>query len=315
MNTESKSPGSPYTKKHRIATILALGVTFSLTTLSLTACGSGGAGNDGKPSVIVGFYPQEFLAKSIGGDAVTVTSLAQPGAEPHDMEITGQQLGKVAEAKLVIYEKGIMPALDDAVANNAKNHSLDLASVTDLKQLHSDAGGEGEEGKDLHIWLDPMLMKKMAEAVGKKLTEIDEPNASTYDENTTKLAASLDTLDAEFKSGLADCERTSIVTTHEAFGYLADRYGLEQVGIAGLSPDVEPSPQRLAEVKQYAQEHGATTIFFEESVSPKYAETIASAVGAKTAVLSPIEVARGGKDYIGIMQDNLAALKKALGCS
>lgn len=309
MNSARKSP-------RRTVAALALTAALAVSVGSLSACSSDGAAADGKPNVVVGFYPQEFLATSIGGDDIHVTSVAQPGAEPHDMEITGKQIGEVADASLVVYIKGIMPALDNAVTNNANDHALDLADVTTLKSGYKEIGEESEEsGKDPHIWLDPLLMKKMAESLGARLAKIDKPNAAAYEQNTKTLTTKLDSLDAAFKSGLANCERTSIVTTHNAFGYLADRYGLSQVSIAGLSPDNEPSPQRMAEVKTYAQEHGVTTIFFEEAVSSKYAETVASGIGAKTAVLSPIETAHKGEDYIAIMQTNLAALTKALGCS
>ena len=289
---------------------------MSVAAASVTGCGSTSSADDGKPSVVVGFYPQQFLATSIGGDDIDVTSVAQPGAEPHEMEITGKQLGAVTDASLVIYIKGVMPSLDNAVANNARDHALDLGGVTTLKSGYKETGEEGgKAGKDPHIWLDPVRMKKMAEAVGTRLATIDKAHAATYEQNTETVTGQLDALDAAYQSGLATCQRTAIVTTHNAFGYLADRYGLTQVSIAGLSPDNEPSPQRMAEVKAYAQKHGVTTIFFEEAVSPKYAETIAKEVGAETAVLSPIEIAHKGEDYIAIMQDNLAALRKALGCS
>ncbi|PRZ31375.1 zinc transport system substrate-binding protein [Antricoccus suffuscus] len=301
--------------RHAVA-VVALSAALGVAASALTGCSSAGATSDGKPNVVVGFYPQEFLATSIGGNDIHVTSVAQPGAEPHDMEITGKQVAKVTDAGLVIYIKGIMPALDNAVANNNSEHGLNLATVTTLKGGYKEIGQEnGKAGKDPHIWLDPVLMKKMATAVGDRLVKIDKAHAATYKQNTATLIKKLDALDSAYKTGLANCERTSIVTTHNAFGYLAEQYGLTQVSIAGLSPDNEPSPQRMTEVKTFAQEHGVTTIFFEEAVNPKYAETIASEVGAQTAVLSPIEIAHKGEDYITIMQANLAALRKALGCS
>ncbi len=302
--------------KHRVIASLSLAAALSVSAASLAACSSAGATSDGKPNVVVGFYPQEFLATSIGGNDVHVTSVAQPGAEPHDMEVTGKQVGEVTDASLVIYIKGIMPALDNAVANNNSDRGLNLATVTTLMDGYKEIGNEnGKAGKDPHIWLDPLLMKKMAESVGARLAKIDKSHAATYEQNTKTLTTKLDALDSAYKTGLANCERTSIVTTHNAFGYLAEQYGLTQVSIAGLSPDNEPSPQRMAEVKTYAQEHGVTTIFFEEAVSPKYAETIASEAGAPTPVLSPIEIAQKGEDNSKIMQANLAALTKALGCS
>lgn len=302
---------------------LALGAV-SAVLAATAACGSDDASSaqSDATQVVVGFYPLQFVAERVGGDHVAVTSLAQPGAEPHDLEITAQQIGLVADSSLVLYEKGLQPAVDLAVEQNAADHALDVATVTTLHEGYEELGeentgsqaGHEDEGTDPHIWLDPTIMTKIVSAVADRLAKDDSAHAEDYRANATALTSELTALDEEYKTGLATCERKDIVTTHNAFGYLADRYGLTQVGIAGLSPDDEPSPQKLAEVRSFAQEHGVTTIFYEESVSPKYAETIASEVGAETAVLSPIEVASDGKDYLDIMRSNLASLRTALGC-
>lgn len=323
---------------------LAAGAATTAALFALAACGS--ADGQGQPvtsdepmQVVVGFYPLEFLATRIGGDLVEVSSLAQPGAEPHDLELTPQQVQEVAEAELVVYLSGFQPAVDDAVAQNAEDTSMDALSATELadgyeeleghsEDEHADEEGEhsedededehsDEEGSTLdpHVWLDPTKYAELAGAVGERMAEMDPDNADTYTGNAEELEQELTALDEEFQSGLADCARTELVTTHNAFGYLADRYELEQVGIAGLSPEAEPSPQRLDEVGQFAAENGITTIFYEEAVSPEYAETIADEIGASTEVLSPIEIAGEGEDYMSLMQTNLATLQEALDCS
>lgn len=312
---------------------LAAGAATTVALFVVAACGS--ADNVGRPvtgedpmRVVVGFYPLEFLAQRIGGELVNVSSLAQPGAEPHDLELTPQQVQEVAEAELVVYLSGFQPAVDDAVAQNAEDTSMNALSATELadgyeeldsedEDEHSEDEDHDEESSNLdpHVWLDPTKYAELAGAVGERMAELDPDNADSYTGNVEELRQELTALDEEFQTGLSDCARTEIVTTHVAFGYLAGRYGLEQVGIAGLSPEAEPSPQRLDEVGEFAAENGITTIFYEETVSPEYAETIADEIGASTEVLSPIETAGEGEDYISVMQTNLATLQEALDCS
>ncbi|MET8550851.1 metal ABC transporter substrate-binding protein [Micromonospora zamorensis] len=289
-------------------------------------CSSGdAAGADPRRvDVVAAFYPLQFLAERIGGDAVRVTNLAKPGAEPHDLELNPSQVGQVTDAELIVYLKGFQPAVDDAVAQNGGDRAFDVTSVQPL--LDATAGGhdhEGEEhaeesgGKDPHVWLDPTRLAGIGDQLAQRLGKADAAHAADYTARAAALRADLTTLDGEFKQGLATCQRREIVTSHAAFGYLADRYQLDQVGITGLSPDVEPSPQRLAQVIEEAKEHQASTIFFETLVSPKVAETIAGQVGAKTAVLDPIEGLAAGSngDYLSVMRTNLQTLQTALSCS
>ncbi len=304
----------------------ALAVASALM-LAASGCGSEDTTDEaatgaGSMQVVVGFYPLEFLAERVGGDLVEVSNLAQPGAEPHDLELAPQQIEEIAEADVMLYLSEFQPAVDDAVAQNAEDSSLDLLTATDLAEGYEELGHEEEAGEeheesglDPHVWLDPTKYAEVATAVAQRMAEADPDNAQAYTDNADTLVDELTALDEQFAEGLADCERDEIVTTHNAFGYLAARYDLEQVGIAGLSPEEEPSAQRLAEIQNFAAEHGTTTIFYEEAVSPEYAQTVADEVGAATEVLSPIEVAGEGEDYLSLMQTNLSTLQEALGCS
>ncbi|MEU7591211.1 metal ABC transporter substrate-binding protein [Micromonospora sp. NPDC049230] len=310
------------------ATSRVLAAVTALLTLGAGAgCSTSADGADSqRVDVVAAFYPLQFLAERIGGDAVRVTNLAKPGAEPHDLELSPSQVGQVSEAELIVYLRGFQPAVDDAVAQNGGDRAFDVTSVQPL--LDASAGGhdhEGEEGhaeegnggKDPHVWLDPTRLAGIGDQLAQRLGKADPARAADYTARAATLRADLTALDGEFKRGLATCQRREIVTSHAAFGYLADRYQLEQVGITGLSPDVEPSPQRLAHTIEEAKEHHATTIFFETLVSPKVAETIAGQVGAKTAVLDPIEGLAAGSngDYLSVMRTNLRTLQTALGCS
>ncbi|MFY1624449.1 metal ABC transporter substrate-binding protein [Micromonospora sp. WMMD735] len=305
----------------------ALTAATALLALSgLTACSTEGAGADpDRVDVVAAFYPLQFVAERVGGDAVTVTNLAKPGAEPHDLELNPRQVGQVSEAELVFYLKGFQPAVDEAVAQNAADRAFDVTTVAPLRDASADGhehegeDGHAEEsgGKDPHLWLDPTRLATVADRLAERLASVDPDRAADYTTRARTLRGELEKLDTEYAAGLKTCQRREIVVSHAAFGYLAERYQLEQIGLTGLTPDTEPAPQRLAEVAREAREHRATTIFFETLVSPKVAETIAAEVGAKTAVLDPIEglSADGGGDYLSVMRTNLTTLRTALGCS
>lgn len=294
-----------------------------------TACSTDGAGADpDRVDVVAAFYPLQFVAERVGGNAVTVTNLAKPGAEPHDLELNPRQVGQVSQAELIFYLRGFQPAVDEAVAQNAADRAFDVTTVAPLRD--ATAGGhehehEGEAdhaeeeggGKDPHLWLDPTRLATVADKLAERLGVVDPDRAADFTTRARTLRGELEKLDTEYAAGLKTCQRREIVVSHAAFGYLAERYRLAQIGLTGFTPDTEPAPQRLAEVTREAREHGATTIFFETLVSPKVAETIAAEVGAKTAVLDPIEglSADGGGDYLSVMRTNLTSLRTALGCS
>ena len=305
-------------------------ILAALLTLAVAAgCGaraSAGGFTGGRLNVVTAFYPLDFLSRQIGGDLVTVTDLTKPGAEPHDVELNPRQVGRVADAGLVAYLRGFQPAVDDAVAQEAKGRAFDAASVVTLLPLADSADGEPAppgahhpetaDGMDPHVWLDPVRFATIADRLGQRLGQADPAHAAAYADRARAIHAQLDDLNAEFRAKLADCTRHEIVTSHSAFNYLATRYGLTQIGITGISPEAEPSPQRLGKVAAEARATGTTTIFFETLVSPKVAETIAREVGARTAVLDPLEgLTDPGADYFSVMRGNLAALTAALGCT
>ncbi|MFU8874856.1 metal ABC transporter substrate-binding protein [Micromonospora sp. SL4-19] len=306
---------------------LAAAAAALLTLGSAAACadrGGGGGGTDpDRVDMVVAFYPLQFLAEQVGGDAVRVTNLAKPGAEPHDLELHPRQVGQVADAELIVYLAGFQPAVDEAVAQNGRDRAFDVATVQPLldaaaggHQHEGEAGHEEETGgKDPHVWLDPTRLATIGDRLAERLGKVAPNRAAEFTARATALRAELTKLDGEYAQGLRTCQRREIVTSHTAFGYLTARYQLEQVGITGLSPEGEPSPRRLAEVAKEAREHQATTIFFETLVSPKVAETVAREVGAKTAVLDPIEGASAGGDYLSTMRTNLQTLRTALDCS
>ena len=300
----------------------------ALAALTLAGCGgssAGGSGN-GKLDVVASFYPLEFIARTVGGDAVNVTTLTAPGVEPHDLELTPKQVGSIATAKLVVYEKNLQPAVDEAVDQNAKDAGFDVAPAAQLEATGANFEGNSnaalavhkDNALDPHFWLDPVRYAAVVKAVEEKLASVDSANAAGYHERAKTLLDQVGKLDTEYKTGLASCKLKTFVTSHEAFAYLAKRYGLTMVGIAGFTPDAEPTPARIKEVQDIVKAQHVTTIFYEELVSPKVAETIARDVGVKTAVLSPIEGlsdANSKETYLTLMQENLQELRKANSCA
>ncbi|MEV0380222.1 metal ABC transporter substrate-binding protein [Nonomuraea sp. NPDC050643] len=298
----------------------AAGLLAGATLLTLTACGSGAAetatpSGAGRPEVVAAFYPLQWLTEQVGGPDAQVSVLTAPGVEPHDLELGIQQVTDIRNAALTVYVKGVQPAVDDAVSEET---SFDAATaVTTLPAgehgHEEEEPGHEEVAYDTHIWLDPSRLATVATKLADRLATADPAHAQGYKDRAATTAATLGTLDQEFTKGLASCKTKTLVTAHEAFGYLADRYKLKQVGIT-LDPDTEPSPTRISEVAKLAKAEGVTTIFTESLVSPKVAEVLASQVGAKTAVLDPLESKPSG-DYLSAMRDNLKTLQTALGCT
>lgn len=281
--------------------------------LLISACGVRAMG---RPEVAAAFYPLAWLAGQVAGPDLTVENLTKPGAEPHDLELTPRQVINVGESKLAFYVKGVQPAVDRAVREHAKHHALDAESlVTTLPAPQDEVAGHG--ARDPHLWLDPQRFATVATALGARLAEIDAKNAAGYRARAAQVVTRLNALDTEFRTGLRDCRRTDIITGHSAFGYLADRYGLTQVGVTGLDPESEPSPQRIAELTGLVRRTGATTVFTETLTSPKIADTLAQEAGVRTEVLDPVEGVKAGShdDYFSIMRRDLGVLRTALGCS
>lgn len=303
---------------------LAAATAALLTLGGVAACSNGGGGSDpDKVDVVAAFYPLQFLAERIGGDRVVVDNLTKPGAEPHDLELNPRQVGQVVDAELIVYLTGFQPAVDEAVEQNGGDRAFDVAGVAPLRDAaagghehEGEAGHEAESGgKDPHLWLDPTRLAGVGDKLAERLGRVDPDHAADYTARAGTLRAELTKLDTEYAEGLRTCQRREVVTSHTAFGYLAEHYGLAQIGLTGLTPEAEPSPQRLAEVAKEAREHQAGTIFFETLVSPKVAETIAREVGARTAVLDPIEGPPAEGDYLTAMRANLQTLRTALDCS
>jgi zinc transport system substrate-binding protein len=287
-------------------------IALALAAGAISGCTP--AGGSGQPQVVASFYPLQYVAERVVGDHAEVTNLTAPGVEPHDVELSPRQTAEVSSASVVFHEKGLQPAVDQVISNDRPDHVVDAADVIDLRK--SEEGGN--EGRDPHFWLDPTLLGQAADAFTKTMIEADPDHAAEFRSNNARLQDDLDQLDEDFRTGLENCTTRTVVVSHEAFGYLGARYDLDVHAIAGLSPDAEPSARRLGELSDLIRDDDITTVFTERLASPKLADTLASDLDIETAVLDPIEGLSDDDpddDYLGLMRENLAALKKAGECS
>lgn len=303
--------------RRTLATLLLTSVV-ALSGCSLVSASSAGGGKHVR--LVASFYPLQWVAQQVAGPAVRVDSLTKPGAEPHDLELSPRDVAKVSDADLVVYLKGFQPAVDDAVSKEAGGRGYDVSAVADLSLKYTPIEGgqqQSERATDPHFWLDPIRLRAVAGALAVRLAKLDPGNAATYRANAEVLKGKLTALDGDFKAGLADCANKDLVTSHNAFGYLGQRYGLTQVGITGLTPDAEPKPADLAAVADFVRKNQVRTIYYETLISPSVARAVATETGASTAVLDPIEGLNSksqGKDYLEVMRSNLASIKKGQPC-
>lgn len=272
-----------------------------------------------KIQVVASFYPLYFFSQQIGGEMADVSNVVPAGAEPHDYEPTSQDMAKMENSKLIILNGGGLEAWSENIQKNININNTTIITVGD-QLITQQVTQDGQTGMDPHIWLAPQLAEKMVDRIAQGFEQADSANRDYYLSNARQLKDKLASLDQAYKQGLSHCAERNIITSHAAFGYLAKTYGLNQISIAGLSPDAEPSSRQLAEIVKFARDNNVKYIFFESLVSPKLSQTIATEVGAKTLVLNTIEGLSDeelaqGKNYLSTMRDNLSNLQIALQCT
>lgn len=303
--------------KMKIKKIVGIILSVMLITTALSGCNSADEKtNDGKLNVYTSFYAMYDFTKKIGGDKINITNLVPAGIEPHDWEPTTTDIINLEKADMLIYNGAGMEHWAKTILSSLENKDLitvEASSGIALLESHHDKG----EVSDPHVWLSIKGAKAEMEAIKNALVIADPDNATYFQDNYIKYAAEFDTLDQKYTDTLSALVNKDIIVAHQAFGYLCNEYGLNQIAIEGLSADSEPDPARMTQIIQFAKENNIKTIFFEELVSPKVAKTIADEIGAVTAVLNPLEglsddEVKNGEDYLSVMEANLAAIKLAL---
>jgi len=307
---------------------ILLGGLYILTGLPNYSLSEAGSEDSSGLRVATSFYPLYFFSSRVGGEKVTTQNITPAGAEPHDYELTAQDMVNIQNSDVLILNGSVEPWASKVLANlEGKNITTLIAgeglftqTISGHEESELEDSDHDENEADPHIWLSPVLAKQEITRIQETFQQKDPENAATYAANANQLRQNMDELDQEFRSGLANCVHREVVTGHDAFGYLASAYGLTQIPIAGISPDEEPSPKQLADVVKLVRDRNIQYIFFESLVSPKLSETLAQEVGVKTLVLDPLEGISDadieqGKDYFSVMRQNLANLQIALQCT
>ncbi|MDA1169359.1 MAG: zinc ABC transporter substrate-binding protein [bacterium] len=260
--------------------------------------------------VVASFYPLAHMAEQVGKERVDVLNLTPAGSEPHDADPSPRDVATLQNAQMFLYNgAGLEPWVSHLLPELTQKGVRIVEATKDVPLLAGDP----------HVWLDPLLVKEQVNTIASVFASVDAQHATEYRENARIYTQELEALHQEFTKGLATCVRRDIVTSHAAFAYMVKRYELNMIPIAGLSPEEEPTPARLAEISNLVEDSGVTHIFFETLVSPRLAETIANETGAQVLALNPLEGLSDeeiatGKTYISVQRENLHALKIALGC-
>ena len=316
-------------------------ILLAFLTSSLILAGCSNAAEDSQPasesltSIVTGSFAVAWLASTISDGCAVVTDLAPSGGDAHDLELTASQTASILDADLVIPVDGLQPAFD-AVAESKTSGVFDILDLLDPLTAadhadedghedhadedghadHADEDGHEDHGLlDPHFWLDPKRVSDAAGFLGAEISKLSADCATKVEVTVPAVQAQLEDLTQEFETSLATCSSRTIVVSHEAFGYLADAFNLEQIGVAGLDPEGEPSAARLKEVIDLANSLGVSAVFTESTVNPDVAQTLADALEVGILTLDPLEIASVSKDYISLMQTNLEALRSGLNCS
>lgn len=277
--------------------------------------------SDGKLKIYTSIYPLYDFTTKIGGDKVVVSNLVPAGTEPHDFELSTSDIVNLEKADMLIYNGAGIESWSDKVINSLENKNITYVKSSENLNIHKANSNEKSinhsHSTDPHTWLNIQNAKKEMENIKNALVKKDPDNASYYEKNYETYVKKFDELDEKYKETIGDIPNKSIIVAHEAFGYLCEEYNIEQVAIEGLTPDSEPDPARMSEIIKFAKDNEINTIFFEELVSPKVAQTIAKEVGAKTEVLNPLEGLseddiKNNKDYFSVMKDNLQVIYNSL---
>lgn len=312
-----------------------------LCIISLTLYGCSGQktvpkDNNVSITIYTSIYPLYDFAKKIGQEKVTVNLIVPPGAEPHDWEPSAKLISKMEQADILVYNglgmelwaEKIIDAINhpDLVIVNASDN-VELLELGENEHTHNDDLHNEDEVYDKnepkhgifdpHIWLDPIRAITQAENIKNALIEVDSSNRGFYENNYMELKSNLLKLDEKYRNTLSLLPRNEIVVSHAAFGYMANRYDLNQLSISGLSPQSEPSPAEMSKLTNFIKEHHIKYIFYENLSNPKLAQVIANETEAKTLSLNPLgsltqEELDEGNDYFTIMEENLISLKQAL---
>ncbi len=306
---------------------LGLAVAAGITLACGGATDPAASGTADRINIATTIYPVEYFVSRVGGERIDIVSLIPPGVEAHDFEPRVSDLIDITRADLLIYngaefepwvERALMALGDDAPP------AIESVALlrTDLLAVGEPAGRSGRSNDefDPHVWLSPLNAMAQVDAIVEALTAIKPGLVNEFRSNGVALTRQLESLDLSFRSQLSGCGLRTFVTSHAAYGYLADEYGLVQVAVAGLSPDAEPKPRTLANIANQMSDLGVSHVLIEPIANARMGEALARETGGTTLPLHPLESLtkeekNNGADYFSIMKNNLESLVTALECN
>lgn len=311
-------------------------LTFTILML-ISACGKTSLSNEeteDELSVYTTVYPLQYFTERIGKDAVNVQSIYPPGADEHTFDPTQKDMIGLADADLFLYVGLGLEGFVENAEKTMKNEHVKMISVAEaipkdlLQKVHEDEHDADEHNEDAHdhgefdphIWISPKLSIEIASAVKDSLILIAPEKEEEFEKNFQSLHEDLISLDRQYEEMAAEAPRKTFFVSHAAFGYLANTYNLEQIAVAGLNSQSEPSQKQLASLVSYAKAHNVDYVLFEQNVSSKLTKVIQKEIGANALTLHNLGVLttediENNEDYMTLMEKNIETLQQALGNS
>lgn len=297
---------------------------------------------DEKIEIYTTVYPLTYFTERIGGERVDVQSIYPPGSNEHTFEPTQQDMIGMAEADLLFYIGLGLEGFIDSAKKTLTNENVEFVSTAesipeaDLADGHAHDHGEGTEEDhghdhaegteeehhddhevDPHVWISPILSQQIAESIKDELVAHDSENAEEYEANYEQLIGELEELDTSFRNMADAAEQKTFFVSHSAFGYWAKTYDLNQVAVAGLNSQDEPSQQELVGIVNQARELDIQYIAFEQNISSRLTEVIQKEIGAEAVQLHNLSVLTqeevdAGETYFSLMERNIELMEEIL---
>ncbi|MET3658106.1 MULTISPECIES: metal ABC transporter solute-binding protein, Zn/Mn family [Sporosarcina] len=311
-----------------------------LTIMLLSACGAKSTENSEtgteKLSIYTTVYPLQYFTERIGGDYVDVKSIYPAGADEHTFDPTQKDMMGLADSDLFFYIGLGLEGFVENAEKTMKNEHVKMVATAEaipdemLDEGHSDEGhdedaehdehgheGHDHGGIDPHVWISPLLSVELATSIKDALIASKPEMKDEFEKNFEQLKVELVELDSKFKEMASTVPSKTFFVSHASFGYLADSYGLEQVAIAGLNSQSEPSQKQLAQIVKEAKNHNIHYVLFEQNVSSKLTNVVRKEIGAESLMLHNLGVltvddVKNNEDYFSLMEQNIETLKKAL---
>ena len=295
-----------------------------LFVLFLVACGQQTSQESKEATgmkIVTSFYPIYAMVKEVSGDLNDVRMI-QSSSGIHSYEPSANDVAAIYDADVFIYHSHTLESWAGSLNPSLQNSKVKVIEASDGMILERVPGledmdaGKGIDEKTLydpHTWLDPEKVAEEAQIIADKLSEQDSANKETYQKNAQSFGDKAHELTKKYQPIFEKSSQKTFVTQHTAFSYLSKRFGLNQLGIAGISPDQEPSPRQLTEIQEFVKTYKVKTIFTESNVSSKVADTLVKSTGVSLKTLNPLEAdPQNDKSYLENLEENMAILAQEL---